>query len=293
MMRLDLDKGLLNSILAVAALVEARDPYTGGHLWRVAQFSRMLGEKAGLSNGEVFQVSLGGYLHDLGKVGVPDEILNKPGRLTAEEYAVIKTHPQVGQRAMAPHPMAPLAMDHILSHHERPDGKGYPHNLEGEQVPYQARIVGIADAFDAMTSTRPYRTGMAIEKALAIIEAGKGTQFDAALADDFLNLGKAGALAHIVGHSSEGMALAECPVCGPILALSPDTQDGDKIYCTSCTGELQVHRNATRFETAPTGQLGDAQAMIPMIETASMREILDAVPGHIHLPDESPYNGVG
>lgn len=284
-MRLDLDKGLLNSILGIAALVEARDPYTGGHLWRVSQFSRMLGQKAGLSPGEVFQVSLGGYLHDLGKVGVPDDILKKPDRLTADEYAIIKTHPEVGQRAMAPHPMAPLAVDHILSHHERPDGKGYPHNLEGDQIPYQARIVGIADAFDAMTSTRPYRTGMPIEKALGIIENGKGAQFDAALVDEFLALGKTGALEHIVGHSSQGMALASCPVCGPILALTPDTHDGDKVYCRSCTGELQVHAHGDGFEVAPTGQLGVAPSLIPAIETASMCEILDAVPGHIHLPD--------
>ncbi len=165
---------LLRSLLVMAWMVEARDPYTGGHLWRVSRFSRLLASELNLPDGDVARISLGGFLHDLGKVGVPDQILNKKDRLTDEEYEVIKTHPDVGWRMLAGHPLARLAETAIRAHHEMPNGKGYPRGLVGLDIPLDARIVGICDAFDAMTSTRPYRRGMPIEKALAIIEENLG-----------------------------------------------------------------------------------------------------------------------
>jgi HD-GYP domain-containing protein (c-di-GMP phosphodiesterase class II) len=115
---------------------------------------------------------------------VPDAILHKPDRLTDAEFSVIRTHPAVGGRLLANHPLANLAIEAVVGHHERPDGKGYPHDMAGDLIPKVACIVGIADAFDAMTSTRPYRKGMSIDKALSII----GNEFGAQLGSQFLTL---------------------------------------------------------------------------------------------------------
>ena len=254
---------LLRSLLVMAWMVEARDPYTGGHLWRVSRFSRLLASELDLPDSDVARISLGGFLHDLGKVGVPDQILNKKDRLTDEEYEVIKTHPDVGWRMLAGHPLARLAETAIRAHHEMPNGKGYPRGLAGADIPLDARIVGICDAFDAMTSTRPYRRGMPIEKALAIIEENLGGQFDRAFGERFVALGKAGALHHIVGHSDEGIPLHECMMCGPTLVLRKGQQTGDHVYCRSCTGEYVTSLEAGHLVTKPTGKMGKPQDLEP------------------------------
>lgn len=247
---------LLRSLLVMAWMVEARDPYTGGHLWRVSRFSRLLASELDLPDSDVARISLGGFLHDLGKVGVPDQILNKKNRLTDKEYEVIKTHPDVGWRMLAGHPLAGLAETSIRAHHEMPNGKGYPRGLTGADIPLDASIVGICDAFDAMTSTRPYRRGMPIENALAIIEENLGGQFDQTFGERFVALGMAGALHHIVGHSDEGIPLHECMMCGPTLVLRRDQQAGEHIYCRSCSGEYVTEMAAGHLLTKPTGNMG-------------------------------------
>jgi HD-GYP domain-containing protein (c-di-GMP phosphodiesterase class II) len=110
----------------MSLLVEARDPYTGGHLWRVSQFSRLIALDMGLESSEVARITLGGFLHDLGKIGIPDSILNKRDKLTDEEYAVIKTHPTIGSRLLSGHPLRDLVDVAVTMHHETPDGRGYP-----------------------------------------------------------------------------------------------------------------------------------------------------------------------
>lgn len=146
---------LLNSLFLMASMVEARDPYTGGHLWRVSQFCRVLAENGGLPPNQVARISLGGFLHDLGKITVPDAILNKPDRLTVDEYEIIKTHPDVGRRLLIDHPLAGLAEFAVFGHHERPDGMGYPLQLPHERISIDACIVGICDAFDTMPAPAP------------------------------------------------------------------------------------------------------------------------------------------
>lgn len=254
---------LLASLLVMAWMVEARDPYTGGHLWRVSRFARLLAEDAGLSEAEVGRIAVGGFLHDLGKVGVPDHILGKRDRLTEAEYEVIKTHPDVGWRMLAGHPLAALAEAAVRAHHERPDGSGYPRGLSGAAVPLDARIVGICDAFDAMTSTRPYRRGMAIDEALAIIEDNLGRQFAEPWAQRFIALGRAGRLDHIVGHSDFGIPLHECLMCGPTLVLRRDQQPGEHVYCRSCGHEYVTVQGDGRLETAPTGRVGSPKDLEP------------------------------
>jgi hypothetical protein len=271
---MQLKEGLLSSLLIMAWMVEARDPYTGGHLWRVSRFARLLAQESGLPDDDVARISIGGFLHDLGKVGVPDHILNKKDRLTDEEYEVIKTHPEVGWRMLAGHPLAQLAKAAVRAHHEMPDGKGYPQGLSGNDIPLDARIVGICDAFDAMTSTRPYRRGMPIDKALSIIAENLGRQFDQTFGERFLALGRSARLDHIVGHSDEGIPLHECMMCGPTLVLKREQQPGDHVYCHSCSGEYETVLAAGQLATRPTGRMGKPKDLEPEADTALIASLV-------------------
>lgn len=254
---------LLASLLVMAWMVEARDPYTGGHLWRVSQFSRLLSLDAGLAEADVARITVGGFLHDLGKVSVPDPILRKTERLTPEEYEVIKTHPDVGWRLLAGHPLAALAEAAVRAHHETPDGRGYPRGLAGDAVPQDARIVGICDAFDAMTSTRPYRRGMPVAQALAIIDENLDRQFDRDFGARFVALGRAGHLDHIVGHSDAGIPLQDCMMCGPTLVLRRGQAAGEHVYCRNCGGEYRIEAGDRGTVAVPTGRVGSARDLEP------------------------------
>lgn len=256
------NESLLNALLGLSMIVEARDPYTGGHLWRVSQFSKLLAQQAELSCRDVALCEVGGFLHDLGKIGVPDAILNKPDRLTEGEYNVIKTHPSIGAKLLASHPLANLALEAVVGHHERPDGKGYPHGIADKVIPEVARIVSIADAFDAMTSTRAYRKGMPIQQALGIIRSGLGTQFDARLGNHFLALNQVD-IAHIVGHSEVGIPLLPCPSCAAPVAIRRAQKDGTHIYCRACGGESKLNASGTTPYLNMTGQMGDASVLAP------------------------------
>ena len=272
--QLHLHEDLLTSLLVMAWMVEARDPYTGGHLWRVSRFSRLLAADAGLPEADVARITVGGFLHDLGKISVPDSILGKKDRLTDAEYAVIKTHPEVGWRMLAGHPLAQLVEAAIRAHHETPDGGGYPRGLRGAEVPVDARIVGIGDAFDAMTSTRPYRRGMPIGKALGIIEENLDRQFDPVLGQRFLALGHDGQLDHIVGHSDEGIPLHECMMCGPTLVLRRGQKAGDRVYCHACTGEYAVQQQAGQWVTVATGRMATPAELQPDADTVLISNVV-------------------
>ncbi|GAB1235677.1 HD-GYP domain-containing protein [Ferrigenium sp. UT5] len=274
-------ESLLNSLLALSMVVEARDPYTGGHLWRVSQFAKLLAQQAGLSQRAAALCEIGGFLHDLGKVGVPDAILNKPGQLTGAEYEVIKTHPTVGGHLLVRHPLAGLALEAVIGHHERPDGQGYPRGLAGEVIPEVARVVGIADAFDAMTSTRSYRKGMRVEKSLDIIRGGSGSQFDASLAQQFLSLGHSAALAHIVGHSEPGMPLLSCPTCHAPVAQRRSQHAGDALYCRACGGESRLHQSPDGLVLEMTGEMGDANVLAPDSDPDLIGSMVEAVAPHV------------
>jgi len=264
---------LLASLLQLAWVVEARDPYTGGHLWRVAQFARLLALAAGLPEAEVARVALGGFLHDLGKIAIPDAILGKKDRLNDEEYAVIRTHPESGLRLLGVHPLAQLARDAVLLHHETPDGNGYPYGLRAEAIPLVARIVGICDAFDAMTSTRPYRTGMPIAKALSIIRLELGRQFDAEMGELFLTLGESDALAHIVGHSDEGIPLERCLSCGPTIVRPREAHAGDALYCPACHSEYTLAAGAGGV--LPSGRQDKARALSIAPDAALIERLVE------------------
>jgi response regulator RpfG family c-di-GMP phosphodiesterase len=175
----------LSAIDSLVRTLEARDPYTSGHSLRVRMYALRLARLLEVDERQQRQLSLAAKLHDIGKVAVAEAILNKPATLTAAEYAVVRTHPEVGERILTPIIRSKTVLAAIRSHHERFDGKGYPDGLSGQNIPLLARILTIADCFDAMTSSRAYRGAMPKEQAANVIRAGTGTQFDPALMGAF------------------------------------------------------------------------------------------------------------
>jgi putative nucleotidyltransferase with HDIG domain len=178
----------LNTISVLANTVELRDEYTGGHTTRVTNYSVLLAHKLNLSAKDVDLIHLGTPLHDIGKIGIRDSILRKPGPLTAEEFQIMKTHTVKGVAILETIPAMAPAIPLVRSHHERWDGKGYPDGLSGKDIPRLARIVAVADTFDAMTSDRPYRAGMPPRKAFKEVENQAGLQFDPECAAAFLKM---------------------------------------------------------------------------------------------------------
>ena len=172
-------------VLVLARAVEAKTPDIQGHLERIASYADLLGRAVGLSGRSLREMRFGMLLHDVGKIGVPDIILSKAGALTPEEYDLVKRHPAVGFDICQPLADTPMVLDAIRHHHERWDGKGYPDGLSGEAIPMVARITTVVDAYDAMTSDRPYQQARTRDKALAELRAQAGRQFDPALVDAF------------------------------------------------------------------------------------------------------------
>ncbi|MHC0038537.1 HD-GYP domain-containing protein [Pseudoneobacillus sp. C159] len=181
---------LVNLIITLAVSLDARDRYTASHSKNVAYYSQEIARAMKLSKRICDNLYIGGLLHDIGKIGVPESILNKPSRLTDTEYNQIKQHPRIGYEILKniPYFNKNGILDMVLFHHEKYDGTGYPHQKQKEEIPLVGRIIAISDAFDAMTSKRAYRTRMDIEYAFDEIKKGRGTQFDPQIADVFLEL---------------------------------------------------------------------------------------------------------
>jgi response regulator RpfG family c-di-GMP phosphodiesterase len=173
-----LEQLFLASVASLADALEVKDPYTRGHSARVGQYAEAIGRAMGADADVLRQLELGGHLHDLGKIGVREAVLNKAGPLTDDEYAHVMQHPVIGWRLLRPLlDDAPLALAMVRWHHERHDGRGAPDGLIGDAVPFVARIAAVADSFDAMTSHRPYRRGRSLEDAVAELRRSAGTQF--------------------------------------------------------------------------------------------------------------------
>lgn len=183
-----LQQSSVAAVQALAEAVDAKDEYTRGHSRRVAEYAKELATCAGLDEGFIDLVYVAGQLHDVGKIGVPDEVLKKTGKLDEAEYAMIKTHPALGEKIVGKIPQLKDTLPGVRWHHERYDGRGYPDGLVGESIPIIARVLAIADTFDAMTSDRTYRKGMDVQTALDEIERNAGTQFDPSLAKLFVGL---------------------------------------------------------------------------------------------------------
>jgi putative two-component system response regulator len=191
-----LEELFMASIQSLAEVLELKDPYTRGHSVRVSDYSVVIARELGIEGEMLRQIELGGHVHDIGKIGVREEVLNKPGKLTEAEYEHIMTHPVVGWRILAPLlAETPVALNIVRSHHERFDGRGIPDRLAGSAIPLEARIAAAADSFDAMTSDRPYRPeGLSVEEAIKDLVRCSGTQFDPDVVDALLRASDAGRL---------------------------------------------------------------------------------------------------
>lgn len=238
-----LDQSYSDTLIAMANAIELRDHYTVGHNWRVAKYSVEIARELGWTPEKLKEVEMGCVLHDIGKLAVPDAVLQKPGKLTEEEYAMMKVHPERGAHLIQDvehlHPLLP----YCLYHHERPDGKGYPYGLKGEEIPIEGRVVGVADCWDALTSNRPYRKGMDTEKAISIMEEGRGTQFDPVSVDAFLKCFREGRINTILQnyHETDEKTIA-CPFCSTNIRFPEDAQIGANFNCHVCHRNVKLQR---------------------------------------------------
>jgi putative nucleotidyltransferase with HDIG domain len=183
----DLQELFLNSIRTVVSLIDAKDDYTAGHSSRVTQYALMIADQLGYDTENRKRLELAALLHDVGKIGMPDAILKKPSGLTAEEFAIVKDHPNKGAEALEPIKQMKAIIPGVRYHHEKLDGKGYPAGLSGDQVPMDAQIICVGDSYDAMNSDRPYRKGLGMEESVRRLRQDSGTQFNPKLVEAFVS----------------------------------------------------------------------------------------------------------
>ncbi|MBM4128840.1 MAG: HD domain-containing protein [Nitrospira sp.] len=182
----ELKDAFYGTAMALADTIEKRDPYTGGHIKRVTNYSAAIGRAMGLSKRELEDIKLAAILHDIGKIGVRDEILLKKGKLSTEDMGKMSRHSEYGAEILSHVKQLRAIVPGVRSHHERFDGNGYPHNLRGNEIPLIAKIIAVADTFDAMTTDRPYRKAMSFERALEELKNKVGTQFDKEAVEAFI-----------------------------------------------------------------------------------------------------------
>jgi putative nucleotidyltransferase with HDIG domain len=185
---LTLNSTYKNTVTTLSNAVDARDPYTAGHSERVAEISLQIGNALGLRKVQLDKIEMSALFHDIGKLGVPDNVLLKPGKLTKDEFQKIKEHPSIGVSILKNIDFLAETLPIILHHHEKYDGSGYPDGISGNEIPFESRIICIADTYDAMTSDRPYRKELSHEEAIAEIIKFRGIQFDPEVTDAFLTL---------------------------------------------------------------------------------------------------------
>jgi len=264
---------LLRSLLILGANIEARDPFTGGHVWRVAEYSKLLAEKAGMSGEDLFKAYISGYLHDIGKIAIPGSVLNKATSLTKDEFELIKTHTTIGREIIRAHPLSDLIKDVILHHHERIDGLGYPDGIEGDNIDFITRIVSIADTFDAITSVRPYKEKLPSEKAILLLNGQRDKRFDDKLITILIDVVEMGETDFITGQSSNFRPMAECKNCGPVIEINLNKNDGDTVLCNVCESRYRIHANGNIFDLE---YLSDQNVFIkPEIDYIQIEKIIE------------------
>lgn len=232
-----LERVTLQTITTIANIIDAKDEYTKGHSYRVAEYSSALAEELGWSKERVANVKYIGLLHDIGKIGIPDSILNKPGKLTDSEYALMRKHAEIGGNILSGNNMIDGMDEGARFHHERYDGRGYPMGLKGEEIPEMARIIGIADAYDAMTSNRVYRKRLSNEKVIAEIKRCSGAQFDPKLAEIFIKMIESGRLDELspdiaAVNPQKGMAERSAELLQSVIGFKKKTYDNEHDYLT-------------------------------------------------------------
>ena len=232
---LALEVGLDPTVHDFVAQLESKDPITRDHVTRVADIASRVGMQNGLAADELRDVAIGAVLHDIGKLQIPDAILNKPGRLTADEYEVVKTHTAIGGDLVASSPALASAAAIVRGHHERPDGRGYPDGLAGDAIPLAAKIVAVCDAFDAIANTRQYRDGQGPKVALGVLQEHAGTQFDQRVVDT---------LAEIVESDQVGDVFANVgrhTVPSGLSTAAHPAADATTPVCPDCERQMSTH----------------------------------------------------
>ncbi|MEL7799414.1 HD-GYP domain-containing protein [Idiomarina loihiensis] len=265
---------LLTSLAVMAWFVEAKDPYTGGHLWRVSQYAKLMAKHERFTEVDTARIGLGGFLHDLGKVSIADNILKKPTPLSEEEFTIIKSHPSNGARLLAVHPLSNLVIKAVELHHERPDGKGYPHGLTSAEIPVEAAIISVADAFDAMTSARPYSAPKSKAKALAILKDNSGQQFEERWVNVMHSLDEKQLLDEVLMHSDDGIPLHECQSCGPVVTQPSTAEANDLIACPLCNAEMRLMKEHSNWVAKPTGHYVSLSENQPKEDTAMIKRFI-------------------
>jgi HD-GYP domain-containing protein (c-di-GMP phosphodiesterase class II) len=210
----DLDRSHLQFVETMAQVLEARDPYTAGHSMRVGAYAYAIARAMDVPAMEAENIRIAAQLHDIGKIGIPDAVLQKPGRLTAEEFGLVKLHPQIGRRILEKMGKFQEFLPVVELHHENHDGTGYPYKLAGDRIPLAARIVHVADAFDAMVTHRHYRSALGLPQAILELRVNSGTQFDPAITPVMLRLIESGLMVEgrpdeILLPASEGLIAAQ------------------------------------------------------------------------------------
>ena len=234
-----LERVTLQTITTIANIIDAKDEYTKGHSYRVAEYSSALARELGYSEERVSNVKYIGLLHDIGKIGIPDSILNKPGKLTDSEYALMRKHAEIGGNILSGNNMIDGLDEGARFHHERYDGRGYPLGLKGDEIPEMARIIGIADAYDAMTSNRVYRKRLTDEAVKTEMKRCSGTQFDSKLTEIFIKMIEDGKLDRLSPDTDtdaevekKGIAEQSAELLQSVIGFKNKTYDGDHDYLT-------------------------------------------------------------
>jgi putative nucleotidyltransferase with HDIG domain len=236
----ELNHAYLSMLAVLANAIEARDHYTIGHTWRVARFSQTIARRLGWDDSKLKEVEVGGMLHDIGKIGVSDAILGKPGPLSSAEQELMKLHPQIGARMLRDVPSLRHVLPYVLYHHERFDGRGYPEGLSSDEIPIEARLLAVADTFDAMTSNRPYRKGLGHDVAIAELQRQAGAQCDPEIVQAFVEAYEAGDLtAYLqVGYlDPEGYV---CPFCSTDCTPELTEINNGRTRCPVCNQRLRL-----------------------------------------------------
>ncbi len=241
------NRAYLAMLEVLANAIEARDHYTIGHTWRVTRFAQVVAQRLGWDGEKIEEIEVGGMLHDIGKIGVPDAILRKPGPLGAEEYEQMKLHPSIGARMLRDVGHLQHIIPYVLWHQERWDGHGYPDGLAGDDIPIEARVLAVADSLDAMTSTRPYRRAMEPEAAIGELQRQRGRQFDPEVIDALMAAHDAGELHAYLQVGAREAAAVLCPFCSTYFQPGDEDVAAEHTTCPTCRRELTLREADERM----------------------------------------------
>ncbi len=239
----EIQQAYVDTLSVLANAIEARDHYTVGHTWRVTRMALAMVDHMGLGPEKRKFTEMGGILHDVGKIAVEDSILRKTGPLSSEEYQKMQLHPEHGARMLKDVEFLKPVVPYVLFHQERWDGKGYPFGLSRDEVPWEGRLLAVCDAFDAMTSHRPYRKSMEPQEAVTELRRWRGRQFDPQKVDTFLELWAKGEVAKILQDYAKGERSVPCPFCSTHIPLGENPMEGTFLECPVCTRTSVVLRD--------------------------------------------------